>query len=671
MAEALESALKGTSSSCGGGLQTVSWPCDKHGVEKVGREGLPLGFSLHSCDNADGLRVPGLTPDDYHWHHSHASRGAGASRVGIGPSAMVDDADDIANDSKTEEGLTIAEVYFPLLAVVLPKWLNSFVTKCKEEHEHEQEQELRAAAAAVVGGAAYHNGGIAAIATNGRNRNGRKWAADSLAVSPVTSPRVKPVSSGAAAAEQQQQQQQQPKIRRVIFLVSGFGAPRNQTHATEGNSTEATARLMKRFIESCYPYVEVRLVHSDDSIFRYDTNVNFVRHHLRPGVERERDAVALTHGEEWPRRFKLTVALCDGAPARLQALMASFRDMQPYLLHMWQLKSFWHMGNLCENDVDIQRWEQAEAMPPIRADVDSLKAFFAAAGKNDNEGEGDDGGDGALVARMVEEMKRHRDVFMSIEQGGHELSTFWLRKTQKPVLAVLCVRRQSKRPRRRRIRKEDEEEEEVEEEEEDEHTAAATVVGGGGVERSRSRKRASEPEFHRGVNLEVSMPTGSLCSERNVIGTALASDPTLRREDLFGIAVLSLRKSDINPSTAGGGGGGEAGGGGGGGAGGAGAAPDTVPPTPRNGSLINLAALGGGGGRRGGETEDNDAVLCRPMIEGGGVPLKPVTDLNPLKPCGACKEWLYKIAEVNPGFKVLMFSDVNCDEVYIKSVAQC
>jgi len=37
------------------------------------------------------------------------------------------------------------------------------------------------------------------------------------------------------------------------------------------------------------------------------------------------------------------------------------------------------------------------------------------------------------------------------------------------------------------------------------------------------------------------MPTGSLCSERNVIGTALAADPTLRRKDLFGIAVLSLR----------------------------------------------------------------------------------------------------------------------------------
>ena len=46
-------------------------------------------------------------------------------------------------------------------------------------------------------------------------------------------------------------------------------------------------------------------------------------------------------------------------------------------------------------------------------------------------------------------------------------------------------------------------------------------------------------------------------------------------------------------------------------------------------------------------------------------------DLNPLKPCGACKEWLLKIAEVNPGFKVLMFSDVSCDDVYIKNVSQC
>lgn len=43
------------------------------------------------------------------------------------------------------------------------------------------------------------------------------------------------------------------------------------------------------------------------------------------------------------------------------------------------------------------------------------------------------------------------------------------------------------------------------------------------------------------------MPTGSLCAERNVIGTALASDLTLRREDIRHVAVLSL---SLKPNTA-------------------------------------------------------------------------------------------------------------------------
>lgn len=137
----------------------------------------------------------------------------------------------------------------------------------------------------------------------------------------------------------------------------------------------------------------------------------------------------------------------------------------------------------------------------------------------------------------------------------------------------------------------------------------------------------------------------------------------MRRKDLFGIAVLSLRKSDINPATAAA-------------ADGAGAGADTVPPTPKNISYAELSALGcgsdgGGGGRisgaRLGSGLDVEAIVCKPL----GVPLMPVVDLNPLKPCGACKEWLYKIAEVNPGFKVLMFSDISCQEVYIKTVAQC
>jgi hypothetical protein len=39
--------------------------------------------------------------------------------------------------------------------------------------------------------------------------------------------------------------------------------------------------------------------------------------------------------------------------------------------------------------------------------------------------------------------------------------------------------------------------------------------------------------------MEVSMPTGSLCAERNVIGTALSADITLRREDIKIVAVYA------------------------------------------------------------------------------------------------------------------------------------
>lgn len=102
-------------------------------------------------------------------------------------------------------------------------------------------------------------------------------AADRDAASDGLPTRTSPGTAAAASYRRR------PKIRRVIFLVSGFGAPRNQSHAPEANSTEVTARLMKRFMESCYPEIAVRLVHSDVSIFRYDTNVNFITHHLRPG----------------------------------------------------------------------------------------------------------------------------------------------------------------------------------------------------------------------------------------------------------------------------------------------------------------------------------------------------------------------------------------------------
>ena len=91
------------------------------------------------------------------------------------------------------------------------------------------------------------------------------------------------------------------------------------------------------------------------------------------------------------------------------------------------------------------------------------------------------------------------------------------------------------------------------------------------------------------------MPTGSLCSERNAIGQALASNPCLKRSDIMHVAVLSVN------------------------------------------------------------------------LQGANMPGQKST-LNPLAPCGACMEWLKKIAEVNPDFTVMMFHDDLCKQIYIRSV---
>jgi len=258
--------------------------------------------------------------------------------------------------------------------------------------------------------------------------------------------------------------------------------------------------------------------------------------------------------------------------------------------------------------------------------------------------------------------------------------------------------------------------------------------------------------------MEVSMPTGSLCAERNVIGTALATDPSLRREDLRMVAVLSLPLPDqksINisipkqlalksesskdadnevislntdslPNS-----------------------PDNAPFVPRSTSVSSFtsfvledneetkkgedhnpkhvvfadstdgddslnasisfndkkdkssatttttAAPAPAGLRRinlyNTNTDfDKSVAMCK-MINNNDntsttdnqnpslrnkrnnkkfkktVVVHSCKDINPLKPCGACNEWLKKIAESNPHFKILTFTDADCNGVYIQS----
>ena len=189
------------------------------------------------------------------------------------------------------------------------------------------------------------------------------------------------------------------------------------------------------------------------------------------------------------------------------------------------------------------------------------------------------------------------------------------------------------------------------------------------------KEKDSSPTFYRGTNMEVSMPTGSLCSERNVIGTALAADCTLHRHQLKMIAVLSvtLKPSGLNNYSI-----------------------NSQPPLkrfrvnptsniPSSSSSSTTATSNNNNNNNNSYSSNSYATTTNSLITNDASTtstptLSPVlrtsnlpkhrgdAGINPTSPCGACNEWIRKIAELNPDFKVITFTDETCDEVFINSV---
>lgn len=291
----------------------------------------------------------------------------------------------------------------------------------------------------------------------------------------------------------------------VIVLVTGVGTPRNWTHSVTGNSTEYCAKLMKLFLQRLYPHITIETIHSETNLFRYDENISFAKRELMPCIEAYRDAHAtgtkfpdeldsmedrtevvarsLSHhhshnysyyNPDWRDTFHVTLSFADGSLARAHAIQAALRPYRATFFHFWQLKTFWHESKVTEEDIEILTFEDMETVPAMEVSKTSEK-----------------------VQLVVEEILKFKSDFLSSETSRDgqmtDLRSFWLRKTQKPVLAVLLV------------------------------------------ETPNGKK-----QLFRGTNMEVSMPTGSLCAERCVIGSALANTPGLRREDLRMVAVLAV-----------------------------------------------------------------------------------------------------------------------------------
>jgi hypothetical protein len=137
-------------------------------------------------------------------------------------------------------------------------------------------------------------------------------------------------------------EERQLLFNKVIVLVSGRGTPMVRGSGTANdNSTMCTGELIKQLIQRAYPGIQVKLLHSETNLFRYDENIMFVKNQLLPMINEYRDQLVCTKGAEWKEHMRVSLSFADGSSARISAINASLRYYRPAYMHFWQLKSFW------------------------------------------------------------------------------------------------------------------------------------------------------------------------------------------------------------------------------------------------------------------------------------------------------------------------------------------
>ena len=440
-----------------------------------------------------------------------------------------------------------------------------------------------------------------------------------------------------------------PRHRRTIFIVSGSAVPGDQSADGTKNSTKSAAKLCELFIRSLYDDAITTPIHSRTDVTRFDANITFIHTQLRPHIDGIRRSLAERFREHWNAHIAVTTSLTDGAPARISAIQTSLRSYKPDCIHLCQLNAFWYdfpaITNRAYRECYFIDFDKLEMTPPVRvADTD------------------------ATVSALVDQLRQYQREFENIRdsrQQHNELQSFWLRKSRQPVLSVLLVK----------------------------------------------KSEADAPRYYRGVNLEVSLPTGSLCSERSAIAAALSADSSLCRSDMKMIAVLALpiqskqtATLSIHHAVT------------------DGETPkrkrSTASPTHIRIEPLGLSSPVQAAKKRKSESEDDGAAAVTrsrshslpgnaandleripsspspttsPQLTALPTPVDAATqaaldaelDLmrvrkqlasgddggrNPISPCGACNEWLKKIAEVNPDFRIVTFTATDTATIFVKAV---
>ncbi|RYG65075.1 hypothetical protein EON64_12695, partial [archaeon] len=213
--------------------------------------------------------------------------------------------------------------------------------------------------------------------------------------------------------------------QKVVVLVSGKGQPQDERADSSDNSTEFVGKLIALFLQRAHPELQVRLLHSQTNLFRYDENIWFVKRELLPLISGYRDELVQRHSADWRSKVHLTLSFADGSSARTSSIHASLKSYRPSFMHFWVLKTFWRERRVCEEDIEWHGFDEIATNPALSlGDIDDPQ-----------------------LTMVLQEMDKFREAVQrdaSAEQS--DLLRFWLRKTKKPVLAVLLVQKPNQPP---------------------------------------------------------------------------------------------------------------------------------------------------------------------------------------------------------------------------------
>lgn len=220
---------------------------------------------------------------------------------------------------------------------------------------------------------------------------------------------------------------QRSESRKVLVLISGRGVPSDKSTDIRDNSTKQLGQLVTKFVAREYPEIEIIHLHSKSNLFRYDENVIFVKRDLLPLIDRYRNELALKVIDRWRDMMNVSLSFADGSSARISAIQSSLRHYRPQYFHYWQLKTFWRKRILCEDDIECHSFDMITTEPAIS--VSQLSGN---------------------LKLVVDEMQKFYDEFQRITNDNsieHDLNSFWLRKSGKPVLTILLVQKPNEEPK--------------------------------------------------------------------------------------------------------------------------------------------------------------------------------------------------------------------------------